>query len=109
MVFDELQRTDMTCMLDEFMKEDSDNSHYCLRFVVCCSSDCARPSLHCSLYCSALHHDWRWGLETCVEHHTQLDRLWQLCGGLTNNPHSKLLDTFYTISLERSSFVFFVL
>ena len=35
MVFDELQRTDMTCMLDEFMKEDSDNSKYCLRFVVC--------------------------------------------------------------------------
>ena len=40
-VFDELQRTDMTCMLDEFMKEDSDNSPYCLRFVVCEASGVA--------------------------------------------------------------------
>ena len=32
-VFDELLRTDMNCMLDEFMKEDPDNSKYCLRFV----------------------------------------------------------------------------
>ena len=32
-VFDELLRTDMNCLLDEFMKEDLDHSKYCLRFV----------------------------------------------------------------------------
>ena len=40
-VFDELQREEMTCMLDQIMK-DSDNSKYCLGFVVCCQARSVR-------------------------------------------------------------------
>ena len=38
MVFKPLKREEMSCMLDKLMKEDWDNSKYCLRFDEKCFS-----------------------------------------------------------------------